>query len=254
MAQVFISYSQVDAMVAKEIAEALAPIGCWYYERDFLAGIPHLETTKREIELSSLFLVIVSPAAIKSDFVFPELLHAVATKKRLLPVLVGLTHKDLERDHPRWIVAFGFTATLCWGTDTCLVKIIEGCHYVAAASVEAPPLVASTRGAASSEGNEWREEVLHRVAWILDTLNGDGGWGGLWASINGGDVAHSLYPDLNRWSLTDLIRQGWDAKTASATEMQFRKCLLGVEERDAKTIDRAKAALAEACRVLEATA
>jgi len=133
MADIFISYTDSDRSIAEQIGEIIPGFGytTWYYHRDFVPGPLHLETTKCEIEAASITVVLVSRAAFDSDFVFPEVLHAVSSHKVLLPVLLDVTYHELEKEKPRWITAFGFSTGVPWGNgDSCLVKIIEGCRRV----------------------------------------------------------------------------------------------------------------------------
>lgn len=143
MAHVFISYAQADSATAEKVAAKLSEVGlsAWYYHRDYIAGIPHLETTKHQIESAALAIVIVSPAAFVSDFVFPEILHAVAIHKTLLPVLVNVTHDELEKKHPRWNAAFGFAASVIWDGGPSLAKIAEGCRHVIPQGPSLPAIV-----------------------------------------------------------------------------------------------------------------
>ncbi len=116
MAEVFISYAEADRTLAERLGETLPLLGysTWYYHRDYIPGVLHLETTKKQIEAASVFLVVISPASLESDFVFPELLHAVAVRKHLVPILCNIRYGQLEVIKPRWVTALGFAVAVEW--------------------------------------------------------------------------------------------------------------------------------------------
>jgi hypothetical protein len=129
MADIFISYAESDRAVAEQIGGIIPGFGytTWYYDRDFVPGVSHLETTKRQIEAASIVVVIVSRASLNSDFVFPEVLHAVAMHKHLIPVLIDIDYQDLEREKPRWVTALGFSVAVTWGDgDEALLALLRG--------------------------------------------------------------------------------------------------------------------------------
>ena len=129
MADIFISYAEPDRSVAEQIGEIIPGFGytTWFYHRDYVPGVLHLETTQQQIEKSSIVIVLVSRASLESDFVFPEILHAVALHKHLIPVLIGVRYEDLEREKPRWVTALGFSVAVAWGDgDEALVAILRG--------------------------------------------------------------------------------------------------------------------------------
>lgn len=144
MPEVFISYAEADRPLAERLGESLPLIGysTWYYHRDYIPGILHLETTKKQIEAASVFLVIISPASLESDFVFPELLHAVAVRKHLVPVLAKIRYNELEHLKPRWITALGFAVAVEWtGEPAAFAALLRG--LVALLGEKQQPLLAS---------------------------------------------------------------------------------------------------------------
>lgn len=156
MRQVFISYSEVDEAIAARISRLLEEhdVPHWYYGRDFVPGRAHLDVAYSQINESDVFLVIVSPAALASDFVFPEVLHAVAAGCRILPVLHGMTYKELEGRHLRWVQAFGMTTAVQWqeeAMESSLNKILLGVTS------------GSHPRSTDSELNDLRREIGNRV-------------------------------------------------------------------------------------------
>lgn len=131
MHQVFLSYSEADEAIVRRISAFLEyeQISTWYYSRDFIAGRSHLEVTYDAIDKSNVFMIVVSACSLKSDFVFPELLHAIAKGRQILPVLYSITYKTLENEHPRWVQALGMVTAVTWtqeNENVALEKIKAG--------------------------------------------------------------------------------------------------------------------------------
>lgn len=129
MSDIFISYAEADRDIAEQIGVIIPGFGysTWFYHRDFIPGVLHLETTKQQIELSSVVILLISRASLSSDFVFPEVLHAVAQRKPIIPVLIDLAYGELEREKPRWVTAIGFSVAVPWGSgDEALMAILRG--------------------------------------------------------------------------------------------------------------------------------
>lgn len=129
MADVFISYAEPDGDVAEQIGGILPGFGytTWYYGRDSVPGRLHLEMTQNQIDEAAVFVAVVSRAAFESDFVFPEILHAAAARKTVIPVLKDVTYADLETEKPRWAQAFGFATAVEWKDgEKALLKIAAG--------------------------------------------------------------------------------------------------------------------------------
>ena len=55
MADIFISYAEPDRAVAEQIGGIIPGFGysTWFYHRDYVPGVLHLETTKKEIEAAT---------------------------------------------------------------------------------------------------------------------------------------------------------------------------------------------------------
>jgi hypothetical protein len=129
MADIFISYAESDRSIAEQIGEIIPGFGytTWFYHRDCVPGVLHLETTMHQIEAASVVIVLVSRSSLGSDFVFPEVLHTVALHKPLIPVLIDIQYNELEREKPRWTTAFGFSVAITWTNgDEALFAILRG--------------------------------------------------------------------------------------------------------------------------------
>ncbi len=109
MSHIFISYSRIDLDIAEKIVNALA--------RDDLEpwidwkSIPKGETFEREIqqgiEKAEIFLFLVSPDSVQSEWCNKEIVHAVKNGKRILPVVIRDTepkniHSEISRRN--WIL------------------------------------------------------------------------------------------------------------------------------------------------------
>jgi hypothetical protein len=92
---IFISYSHSDAVFVDELTSRLAADGVavWRDEKDILIGDPVDRVISDAIQESPLFLVVLSPASVKSTWLQRELdeaSHAAADgRKVILPILTG---------------------------------------------------------------------------------------------------------------------------------------------------------------------
>jgi hypothetical protein len=113
---VFISHAEEDSRVAIRIAEALEEHGhsTWYYERDTLPGISYLLQYGQAVDRAAAFLILISDHSLASTDVGRELEQAQARsgEPRLLPVLMGVSHGDLQRRRPTWHAALGAAASI----------------------------------------------------------------------------------------------------------------------------------------------
>jgi hypothetical protein len=91
----FISYSSVDANLAKRVSRMLDSLGVEYFldGKDVNWGDVLTETVRNEIASCTDLVVIVSPASIRSQWVSFEIGHASALGKRILPLLA---HPSVE--------------------------------------------------------------------------------------------------------------------------------------------------------------
>jgi DNA-binding MarR family transcriptional regulator len=91
----FISYSSVDANLAKRVSRMLNSLGVEYFldAKDVNWGDVLTEVVRNGIASCTDLVVIVSPASIKSQWVSFEIGHASALGKRILPLLA---HPSVE--------------------------------------------------------------------------------------------------------------------------------------------------------------
>jgi TIR domain-containing protein len=86
----FISYTRTDSAFARRLSNDLraAKIDVWLDQDDIRPGEPWDETVERALRVSAAVLVILTPEAVASGSVLNEISYALATKKRVVPVLV----------------------------------------------------------------------------------------------------------------------------------------------------------------------
>lgn len=109
MSHIFISYSRKDLAIAEKIIDALAKddLEPWIDRK----SIPKGETFEREIqqgiEKAEIFLFLVSPDSVQSDWCNKEIAHAFKNGKRILPIVIRDTdrktiHSEISRRN--WIL------------------------------------------------------------------------------------------------------------------------------------------------------
>src|SRR5215217_3134518 len=83
MTKLFISHSSQDDTFVRELRAALANLGqdVWIDSRELRGGDPLWPEIQRAIEAASAFAVVVSPAALQSDWVPDELEYALKVQK-----------------------------------------------------------------------------------------------------------------------------------------------------------------------------
>lgn len=93
--KIFISYSSVDKMRAKQLAKALEELSIKYFldQKDVDWGDDVTARLKLGLEECSALIVIISPASLKSQWVPFEIGHASACGIKILPFL---THPSLD--------------------------------------------------------------------------------------------------------------------------------------------------------------
>ena len=100
MSHIFISYSRKDLAIAERIIDALAKddLEPWIDWK----SIPKGETFEREIqqgiEKAEIFLFLVSPDSVQSEWCNKEIAHAVKNGKRILPIVIR--DADPKNIHP----------------------------------------------------------------------------------------------------------------------------------------------------------
>src|SRR3954451_11758911 len=89
MADVFISYSRRDEAFVQRLRESLAERGkdVWVDREDIGPAVEWRREIELGIEGSDIFAFVISPDALGSEACGRELAHAVAKKKRIVPLL-----------------------------------------------------------------------------------------------------------------------------------------------------------------------
>lgn len=98
MAQIFFSFTEADYPVVSHLASYLAHEGysSWNYKDNGVPGVNYLEQIEEELAATKVVIVIVSRQTLSSDQVYHELHTAHERSIPYLPVLVGLSYKDLQ--------------------------------------------------------------------------------------------------------------------------------------------------------------
>ena len=95
--KVFISHSSADSWIARHIAKDLAALNIETFldAKDIETGESIDDSIRYHLEQSDELLVLVSPLALKSQWVFMEVGGAHVLGKRLIPILVHVTVSEL---------------------------------------------------------------------------------------------------------------------------------------------------------------
>jgi hypothetical protein len=113
---VFISHADEDSQLAMRIAEILEEhcYSTWYYERDAQPGISLLVQNAEAIYGANTFLILVSKHSLASTDVSREFAQAQGRGNalRFLPILVGVTHAEVQKRRPWWHLEPGTAASL----------------------------------------------------------------------------------------------------------------------------------------------
>lgn len=87
--KIFISHSSKDKWAAKRISSDLVALGAETFldEKDIQTGQSIDHSIKQHLKSSDDFLIIISPASIKSEWVLIELGGAIILEKKIVPIL-----------------------------------------------------------------------------------------------------------------------------------------------------------------------
>jgi hypothetical protein len=90
---VFISHSSKDAWIARTIAEKIAAVGAtpWLDEKEVKGGDLLADKIRQGVEACREAVVLVSPYSLKSQWVLLEIGAVWMQKKRVTPILHGVT-------------------------------------------------------------------------------------------------------------------------------------------------------------------
>ena len=131
MSHVFISHVAEVAATARELAGAIEEAGytTWFYERDRPPRPPYVTQILQAIAQSTVVIVLVSSAALGSWQVDRDIFHAFKTEKAMIPVLIGITHKELRHRHSDWVLMFGPATWLSLppdGVSAFIPRLVQG--------------------------------------------------------------------------------------------------------------------------------
>lgn len=106
---VFISHSSHDNAWCRPFADALKAIGydVWYDETGLQGGAAWVSSIQHEVENREVFLVVLTPESWASKWVQDELQLAIATRRRILPVLLRNTQVSGFLVTTQWITVVG---------------------------------------------------------------------------------------------------------------------------------------------------
>ncbi len=109
---VFISHAGEDSHVARQIAAVLEEHGytTWYFERDTLPGVSYLVQCGEAIDQSDAFLLLISSHSLASHEVTREIEQAHRRNSRFLPILLDVSHPEVEKRQPQWQTVLGTAA------------------------------------------------------------------------------------------------------------------------------------------------
>lgn len=114
--KVFISYSHKDEALAGKVTAVLEEAGleAWYDKREVMPGENWAEKIAQGLKESDAMVLLLTPAALESEFVRRNLDYALSEKKynkRLIPVIVGQPEEFSKEMFP-WILKRLKTITL----------------------------------------------------------------------------------------------------------------------------------------------
>jgi hypothetical protein len=103
--KVFISHSSADSWIARRIAEDLAALDVKTFldAKDIETGESIDESIRNHLEESDEILILVSPIALTSQWVFMESGGAHVLKKRMIPILLNVAAEDLPLPIARYL-------------------------------------------------------------------------------------------------------------------------------------------------------
>lgn len=102
MPDIFLCHSESDSDTVAEIARGLEDVGfkTWYYERDTVPGLSYLSQVVDSIDDCKVILVLISPDSMDSRQVSHELTRGQEGGKVFIPVLCGITYRELVKRSP----------------------------------------------------------------------------------------------------------------------------------------------------------
>lgn len=114
MTTLFISHVEEDSAVAVELATLLEEFGfrTWYYERDSLPGMSYLLQVDKAIDHADAILLVISDKSLNSHQITIEVVRAHEGGKLIMPLLLDVSHAELQKRQPEWRTALGAASSL----------------------------------------------------------------------------------------------------------------------------------------------
>ena len=126
MPTVFISSTEDDAPIARQIADAIQAHGSVVSRP--MAGASD-NGTQAAIERSDVVVLVISPSSLGSVQMTDEIAAGTRRGKSFLPVLISLTHAEFAHRAPEWQAAIGAATSVAVpasGVEAVLPRILEG--------------------------------------------------------------------------------------------------------------------------------
>jgi tetratricopeptide (TPR) repeat protein len=107
--RIFVSHSHKDNEWCCAFVATLKAVGydVWYDETGLAGGDAWVATIQREVQGRGVFIVILTPEAWASQWVQDEVQLAMATRRRILPVLLRNTQVDGFLLAMQWVTVIG---------------------------------------------------------------------------------------------------------------------------------------------------
>ena len=98
MTRIFISYSRKNLETARQLAADLEQAGypTWWDISSLQGGDDWLRVIPAAIEACEVFLLLLSPDSIQSQWVTKEVTHALKQKKRIIPIMIAACEVPFE--------------------------------------------------------------------------------------------------------------------------------------------------------------
>ncbi len=166
MCDIFISYSEPDLKLAQVVASGLEGTGytTWYYQRDNVPGEVYLVQIGKSIDESRAVVLIVSEHSLVSQQVTAEVVRAYEEGKPFIPLLHGVTYKELKQRRPEWRQALVLSTSLPIppaGMDVVLPRIVQGLEQ----------LGISPAAQSSSSIDERIDKKRHVRKWLINAVS-----------------------------------------------------------------------------------
>jgi TIR domain-containing protein len=235
VSEIFISHVEEDEGVALEIARGLEAAGyrTWYYERDADPGPSYLLQVNRAIESCRAIVIVISPAAVRSNQMTVEVVRGHESGKPFLPVRSGISHADFQARQPEWRVALGASASLAIppeGPGAIVPRLVRGLQGLAVEAGKVPTEDETTRARRESERHQRDSEFANLERRLDQQLDRSAfadalGTAEAMLRVRPGDtktlatrafISERLARAASRRGLLELVRKAFQSKTRVA--------------------------------------